>query len=96
VRRSGAEFRPDDLAAGLTIAVPGFLDRYGAALAPDEVDFYERFARGAGSWFAARAAAHTLVHSDFRPDNLLFSVDGPVEGSDPPVAAVDAAIGCSS
>jgi ecdysteroid kinase len=82
---SGAEFRPDDLAAGLAVAVPGFLDRYGAALARDEVDFYERFAAGAGSWFAARAPAHTLVHSDFRPDNLLFSVDG----SGPAVATVD-------
>jgi hypothetical protein len=85
---SGAELRPDDLAAGLAVAVPGFLDRYAAAFAPDEVDFHERFARSAGNWFAARAPAHTLVHSDFRPDNLLFS-DGPIDGPEPAVAAVD-------
>jgi hypothetical protein len=99
----GAEFRPDDLAAGLGVAVPGFLDRYAAAFAPDEVAFYEGFAGSAGNWLAARAPAHTLVHSDFRPDNLLFSVDGPFDGlfsvdgpfdradarSGPAVAAVD-------
>jgi aminoglycoside/choline kinase family phosphotransferase len=77
-------FDPEALGAALQVVVPGFVDRYGAALAPDEVAFYERFAQGAGNWFAARAPRRTLVHSDYRPDNLLFS-PGPM----PSVAVVD-------
>jgi hypothetical protein len=76
---------PELLVAGLRAVVPGFLDRYGAAFAPDEVAFYERFGESAGSWFAARPAARSLVHSDYRPDNLLFSPDA----SAPEVAVVD-------
>ena len=67
------------------MVVPGFLERYAAAFAPDEIAFYERFGESAGNWFGARARARTLVHSDFRPDNLLFAADG----SGPRVAAVD-------
>jgi hypothetical protein len=76
---------PDMLVAGLRAVVPGFIDRYGAAFAPDEVAFYARFAESAGRWFAARPPRRTLVHSDFRPDNLLFSRDEP----HPSVAVVD-------
>ena len=39
---------------GLQAVVPGFIGRYGAAFAPDEVAFYERFGNVAGNWFAAR------------------------------------------
>ena len=64
--------------------VPGFLDRYAATFAPDEVAFYERFGESAGNWFAARPAGRSLVHSDYRPDNLLFSQE-----ETPSVAVVD-------
>ena len=80
----GAMVDPEALVAGLQMVVPGFVDRYGAALAPDEVAFYERFGDGAGNWFAARAPRRTLVHSDYRLDNLLFS-----RGPAPLVAVVD-------
>lgn len=70
-RRGNAD--PDPLVGGLREVVPGFVDRYGSAFAPDEIAFYERFGESAGNWFAARPAERTLVHSDFRPDNLLFS-----------------------
>src|SRR5205085_4780738 len=59
-------------AAGLRAVVPGFVERYGDAFAPDEVDFYERFGASPEGWIAARPAARSLVHSDYRPDNLLF------------------------
>jgi hypothetical protein len=65
--------------------VPGFVERYGHAFAPDEVAFYERLAVRARGWIDARPAARALVHSDYRPDNLLFGAD-PVA---PEVAAVD-------
>ncbi len=66
---------PELLVAGLQAVVPGFIDRYGAAFAPDEVEFYERFGASVGNWFVARPARRSVVHSDFRPDNLLFSRD---------------------
>jgi hypothetical protein len=80
-----AAVEPELLVAGLQAVVPGFLDRYATAFAPDEIAFYERFGRSAGSWFAARPAGRSLVHSDYRPDNLLFSRPG----TEPKVAVVD-------
>jgi hypothetical protein len=76
---------PSMLAGGLRAVVPGFVERYGHAFAPDEVDFYERFGRAPEGWIAARPRARSLVHSDYRPDNLLF---GEGEGG-VRVAAVD-------
>jgi hypothetical protein len=76
---------PDLLIAGLRDVVPAFLGRYGSAFAPDEVAFYEGFGERAPNWFAARPAGRTIVHSDFRPDNLLFARPG----ADPAVAVVD-------
>jgi hypothetical protein len=76
---------PSMLAEGLRAVVPGFVGRYGHAFAPDEADFYERFGRAPEGWIAARPRARSLVHSDYRPDNLLFG-DG--EGG-VRVAAVD-------
>ena len=66
--------------------VPGFVERYGHAFAPDEVDFYERLATSARGWIEARPASRSLVHSDYRPDNLMFGTDA--DGR-PTVAAVD-------
>jgi len=77
---------PDVLAGALQAVVPGFIERYGAAFAPDEVDFYERLTTSARGWIAARPKAHSLVHSDYRPDNLMFGTD--TDGR-PTVAAVD-------
>jgi hypothetical protein len=76
---------PELLVVGLQAVVPGFIDRYGAAFAPDEVAFYERFGASVGNWFAARPARRSVMHSDFRPDNLLFSP----EAVAPAVAVVD-------
>jgi len=76
---------PALLEAGLQAVVPGFVERYGHAFAPDEVDFYERLATSARGWIDARPASRSLVHSDYRPDNLLFGAD-PVA---PEVAVVD-------
>ena len=39
--------RPDCSPTGCGAVVPGFLERYGHAFAPDEVDFYERLAQSA-------------------------------------------------
>jgi hypothetical protein len=76
---------PELFATGLSASIPGFLERYAPALDAPAVDFYERLARGAPHWFRARPAPTTLVHSDYRPDNLLF---GAIEGGRK-VAVVD-------
>jgi aminoglycoside/choline kinase family phosphotransferase len=77
---------PAILAEALNGVVPGFVDRYGDAFEPDEVDFYVRLGTSARGWIEARPTAHSLVHSDFRPDNLMFGSDA--DGR-PTVAAVD-------
>ncbi len=77
---------PGVLAGALQAVVPGFVERYGDAFEPDEVDFYERLATSARGWIEARPEPRSLVHSDFRPDNLMFGTDA--DGR-PTVAAVD-------
>jgi Ecdysteroid kinase-like family len=77
---------PDVLAGALQAVVPGFIERYGASFAPDEVDFYERLTTSARGWIEARPDGRSLVHSDYRPDNLMFGTDA--DGR-PTVAAVD-------
>lgn len=81
----GSGLTPDLLAATLQSVVPGFLERYAAAFTPDAVAFYERFTQSAANWFAARPTPRTLIHSDYRPDNLLFSAGE----ADVAVAVVD-------
>jgi hypothetical protein len=77
---------PNVLVDALQAVVPGFVERYGHAFAPDEVEFYERLTTSARGWIEARPSAHSLVHSDFRPDNLMF---GTGDDGRPTVAAVD-------
>jgi aminoglycoside/choline kinase family phosphotransferase len=77
---------PEVLAGALQAVVPGFVERYGPSFAPDEVDFYERLTTSARGWIEARPEGRSLVHSDYRPDNLMFGTDA--EGR-PTVAAVD-------
>ncbi len=77
---------PNVLAGALQAVVPGFIERYGASFAPDEVDFYERLTNSARGWIEARPEGRSLVHSDYRPDNLMFGTDA---DGHPTVAAVD-------
>jgi len=65
--------------------LPGFLERFGARLAPDEAGLIE--AVGASGKVLGRALSepYTLVHIDYRLDNLLIDA-----ASDPPrVTVVD-------
>jgi aminoglycoside/choline kinase family phosphotransferase len=75
----------DGLQAMLTVLWPNFVERYGDALDDDVVALGHRFIEHLGAWYALRAEPHTVVHNDFRLDNLLFGV---AEGG-PPVAVVD-------
>ena len=83
-RRNG----PEDVEQILglwSMFLPGFLATYERYLAPDGVALLNEFGSRLGSWLDGRSAPFTIVHGDYRLDNLLFAT--PAGG--PPVTAVD-------
>jgi hypothetical protein len=75
----------DGLQAMITVLWPNFVERYGDRLDDDVVEMGARFVVALPDYYAYRPAPHTIIHNDFRLDNLLF---GTAEGG-PPVAVVD-------
>ena len=71
--------------AMMTVLWPNFVERYGPDLDDDVVEMGGRFVQRLRSFYAHRPEPHTVIHNDFRLDNLLF---GTVAGG-PPVAVVD-------
>src|SRR6185437_9398993 len=64
------------LTALVTGLLPGFLERYNDALAPEHRDLCRLFVEHIPVWLAQRAGPNTVSHGDFRLDNLLFQSDG--------------------
>lgn len=62
-----------------------FLARLGPRLDDDVVEVVRRFAGLTKEWITASSTPHTVVHMDYRPDNLLFGV----EPGAPPLVVVD-------
>ena len=54
---------------------PGFLDRYGDRIEAAHLHLLETFVPRLGTWVARPSGPRTLVHADFRLDNLLFTPD---------------------
>jgi hypothetical protein len=52
--------------------LPGFLARYGSKLAADEIDIIEQVAQSNGAPFEALPSPFSLIHIDYRLDNLLI------------------------
>jgi hypothetical protein len=54
----------------------GFADRYAQRLAPDIIALARNFADNVTRYLDWQGSAATVVHGDFRLDNLLFAPDG--------------------
>jgi aminoglycoside/choline kinase family phosphotransferase len=64
---------------------PGFCDRYADRIDPEIIELGARFVAQADRYFAIAPTISTVVHRDYRLDNLLFSGSG----TDSMVAVVD-------
>jgi hypothetical protein len=61
------------------VSLPGFLEMFGESLSPEMLAFAEVYADARPRILADLAAMpHTLVHFDYRADNLFFDDDGSV------------------
>jgi hypothetical protein len=66
------------MTAAVTGLYPGFRDRYAARLEPGTLPLIEDFLPLTAGYLAARDGPRTIVHGDFRADNLLFGRARPV------------------
>jgi len=64
--------RTASTAAMVTALYGGFRQRYADRLAPETLGVMETFVPRLAAYLADRGPASTLVHGDFRADNLLF------------------------
>ena len=55
---------------------PGFVERYSDRIESEVIELGARFVAHADRYFAAAPATSTVVHRDYRLDNLLFSGSG--------------------
>lgn len=65
----------EEFARYVEMATPVFLSRYADRLAAEDAELLARFAERAQRWVARRPKDRTLVHGDYRLDNLLFRED---------------------
>ncbi|MEM7140916.1 MAG: phosphotransferase [Actinomycetota bacterium] len=67
------------------LVTPIFLERYDARLSDDAKRVFDAFGANVGNWIEREPQVHTLVHGDYRLDNLMFA--SAYGGA--PVSAVD-------
>lgn len=85
LNRSGTNDRSASQALMMQV-FPGFMQRYGDRLSREARHIGEEFVRDSGGYFRRKLPHRTVVHADFRLDNLLFRGDG---ASDCGVGVVD-------
>lgn len=64
--------RAGEMAGLYSMVFPGFVERYAERLGSDVVAVGERLGAAIESWFTSFQTATTLVHGDYRLDNMLF------------------------
>jgi hypothetical protein len=62
----------DEYALYIEMGTPAFIERYKARLAPEDQETLQAFADGVKNWITRRPEPKTLVHGDYRLDNLMF------------------------
>jgi type IV secretory pathway TrbD component len=78
LNRSGPDAAAAPLAAILTGLYPRFRERYADRLEPGTLSLIEDFLPNVGTYLKASDEPRTIVHGDFRADNLLFGATRPV------------------
>jgi len=68
----GAEFHAQIFGG----AVPQFIEQFGEWMSSDDVATLHDLSTWMGDWLKSRRDQLTLIHGDFRPDNLMVSPDG--------------------
>jgi hypothetical protein len=84
----------DQFALFIELGTPAFIERYRNQLSDEDVEILTRFAAGVRRWIERRPAHRSLVHGDYRLDNLMFTN----ENGDCRVSAVDwqtLSVGCA-
>lgn len=66
---------------------PAFVNRYQSVLSEESIEAGDCFLRGASVWFSDIPRPSTLVHGDYRLDNLMFAPTGTL--SSRPLVVVD-------
>lgn len=66
---------PSAHAVLLEMLHPGFAERYGDQLGSEVMGLSERLMANAETYLGERPGPVSMVHGDFRPDNLLVSAD---------------------
>lgn len=64
---------------------PGFAERYASSLSQEALDLSQRLGERLASWVLANTTPLTLVHGDYRVDNMMFGT----ETGGHPLAVVD-------
>lgn len=86
-----AQPTPDKVAAKIELyraVVPGFVARYSAALGPAFTELAGFIDRNLEVLFSASRTPRTVVHGDYRLDNMLFARPEPTSASAPPPLVV--------
>lgn len=63
---------PEELIAIMEFATPEFIKRYRDRLSDEDAAVLQTFGHGIKNWLERRPPTPTLVHGDYRLDNLLF------------------------
>lgn len=73
--REGGRDRGSGLGEILNLLLPGFLERYQTRLSPEVVELIPRFLHVMDRYGQDHRGTHTILHGDFRNDNLMFGLD---------------------